>query len=155
REDNKTLASMLKVPTSKDGFFLEAHMKLRPLDFATDGVFLCGAAHSPKFVSECISQASGAAARAATVLGKQTLTAEGIVSSVDEELCFGCGICVVNCPYNAVELNEEAAKAKVIAALCKGCGVCGATCPKHAISLGHFTDSQVLAQIEAFIEGVE
>jgi len=155
RDDNKTIASMLKVPTSKDGFFLEAHMKLRPLDFATEGVFLCGAAHSPKFVSECISQASGAAARAATVLGKKTLTAEGIVSSVDEELCFGCGICVANCPYNAVELDEEAAKAKVISALCKGCGVCGATCPKHAISLGHFTDSQVLAQIDAFIEEVE
>jgi heterodisulfide reductase subunit A-like polyferredoxin len=155
REDNKTLASMLKVPISKDGFFLEAHMKLRPLDFATDGIFLCGAAHSPKFVSECISQASGAAARAATVLGKQSLMAEGIVSSVDEELCFGCGICVASCPYNAVELDDEAAKAKVISALCKGCGVCGATCPKHAISLGHFTDSQVMAQIEAFIEGVE
>jgi heterodisulfide reductase subunit A len=151
REENTELAKMLKVPISKDGFFLEAHMKLRPLDFATDGIFLCGAAHSPKFVNECISQASGAAARACTILSKSEIKAEGIVSQVDEELCFGCGICVLNCPYNAVELDEETQKAKVLSALCKGCGVCGATCPKHAITMCHFTDEQVKAQIDAFV----
>jgi len=154
REGNTELAKMLKVPISKDGFFLEAHMKLRPLDFATDGIFLCGAAHSPKFVNECISQASGAAARACTILSKSEIKAEGIVSQVDEELCFGCGICVLNCPYNAVELDEETQKAKVLSALCKGCGVCGATCPKHAITMCHFTDEQVKAQINAFVEEV-
>ncbi len=155
REKNTELARMLKVPLSKDGFFLEAHMKLRPLDFATDGIFLCGAAHSPKFVNECISQASGAASRACTILSKSEILAEGIVSQVDEELCFGCGICVLNCPYNAVELDEETQKAKVVSALCKGCGVCGATCPKHAITMAHFTDQQVFAQIDAFVEEVD
>jgi heterodisulfide reductase subunit A len=154
RKENTELAKMLKVPISKDGFFLEAHMKLRPLDFATEGIFLCGAAHSPKFVEECISQASGAAARACTILSKSEISAEGIVSQVDEELCYGCGICVLNCPYNAVELDEENQKAKVVSALCKGCGVCGATCPKHAIVMCHFTDQQVKAQIDAFVEEV-
>jgi heterodisulfide reductase subunit A-like polyferredoxin len=154
REENTELAKMLKVPISKDGFFLEAHMKLRPLDFATDGIFLCGSAHFPKFVDECISQASGSAARACTILSKSAISAEGIVSSVDEELCFGCGICVLNCPYNAVELEEETQKAKVVSALCKGCGVCGATCPKHAIVMCHFTDEQVKAQIDAFVREV-
>jgi heterodisulfide reductase subunit A len=153
-EDNIDLAKMLKVPLSKDGFFLEAHMKLRPVDFATDGIFLCGAAHSPKFVSECISQAAGAAARAVTILSKDAISAEGIVSHVDEDVCYGCSICVLNCPYNAVELDEETQKAKVITALCKGCGVCGATCPKHAITMSHFTDEQVKAQIEAFCQEV-
>jgi heterodisulfide reductase subunit A len=153
-EDNIDLAKMLKVPLSKDGFFLEAHMKLRPVDFATDGIFLCGAAHSPKFVSECISQAAGAAARAVTILSKDAISAEGIVSHVDKDVCYGCSICVLNCPYNAVELDEETQKAKVITALCKGCGVCGATCPKHAITMSHFTDEQVKAQIEAFCQEV-
>ncbi len=155
REGNINLAQMLKVPLSKDGFFLEAHMKLRPVDFATEGIFLCGTAHSPKFVNECISQAAGAAARACTILSKQTISAEGIVSCVDEELCFGCEICVINCPYNAIELEGEGQKAKVVSALCKGCGVCGATCPKHAITMSHFTDQQVRAQIDAFCEEVE
>ncbi len=129
-------------------------MKLRPLDFANEGIFLCGAAHWPKFVDECISQASGAASRACTILSKEAIRAEGIVSFVDEELCLGCGICVLNCPYNAIELEEETLKAKVVKAICKGCGVCGATCPKHAIIMSHFTDQQVLAQIDAFVEEV-
>jgi heterodisulfide reductase subunit A-like polyferredoxin len=155
QDSNFDLAKMLKVPLSKDGFFLEAHMKLRPLDFATDGIFLCGAAHSPKFIDECISQAQGAASRVCTVLSKDAISAEGIVSHVDSDTCFGCGICVLNCPYNAIELEDESQKARVISALCKGCGVCGATCPKHAITMSHFTDAQVKAQIEAFLEEVE
>jgi heterodisulfide reductase subunit A-like polyferredoxin len=155
QKENIELAKMLKVPLSKDGFFLEAHMKLRPLDFATDGIFLCGAAHSPKFVDECISQGAGAASRACTILSKSVIKSEGIISHVDSELCFGCGICILNCPYNAIELEEESQKACVIKALCKGCGVCGATCPKLAITMSHFTDQQVKAQIDAFLEEVE
>jgi heterodisulfide reductase subunit A len=154
REDSIDLAKMLKVPLSKDGFFLEAHMKLRPVDFATEGIFLCGSAHTPKFVNECILQAAGAAARACTILSKQTISSEGIISSVDEDVCFGCAICVLNCPYNAVELDDESQKARVLTALCKGCGVCGATCPKHAITMSHFTDQQVRAQIDAFCKEV-
>ena len=149
--DNKRLSEMLKVPLTKDGFFLEAHVKLRPVDFQTDGIFLCGMAHSPKFIDESISQASAAAARAATILSKKTLEMEGIVANVNEDLCSGCRICECLCPYNAIEMKEEDGKitAHVIEALCKGCGVCGAACPTKAITLGHFTTEEVMAQVKA------
>jgi len=143
--DSKRMAEMLKVPLSKDGFFLEAHMKLRPIDFATDGVFLCGLAHSPKFIEENVSQACGVAARAATILSKEALDVEGAIASVDGNLCSGCGTCVGLCPYGAVEKDEKGV-AKVTEALCKGCGVCGASCPEKAIVMHHFTDEQILTQ---------
>ncbi len=149
--DNKRIAEMLKVPLTKDGFFLEAHMKLRPVDFQTDGVFLCGMAHSPKFIDESIAQACAAAARAATILSKKTLEMEGIVASVDEDLCSGCRICEFLCPYSAIEMKEKEGKttAHVIEALCKGCGVCGTACPTKAITLGHFTTEEIMAQVKA------
>ncbi len=150
--DNKRIAEMLKVPLTKDGFFLEAHMKLRPVDFQTDGVFLCGMAHSPKFIDESISQACAAASRAATILSKKTLEMEGIVANVDENLCSGCRICENLCPYSAVELKQKEGDkvvAHVIEALCKGCGVCGTACPTKAINLGHFTTQEILAQVRA------
>jgi len=149
--DNKRLAEMLKVPLTKDGFFLEAHMKLRPVDFATDGVFLCGMAHSPKFIDESISQACAAAARAATVLSKTALEMEGSIANVDKDLCSGCKICESVCAYNAIEMEENSEKpvAKVLEALCKGCGVCGSSCPTKAITMGHFTNEQILAQVKA------
>ncbi|MDH5634986.1 MAG: 4Fe-4S binding protein, partial [Candidatus Bathyarchaeota archaeon] len=150
--DNKLIAEMLKVPLTKDGFFLEAHMKLRPVDFQTDGVFLCGMAHSPKFIDESISQACAAASRAATILSKKTLEMEGIVANVDEDLCSGCRICENLCPYNAIEMKEKErgkVAAHVIEALCKGCGVCGTACPTKAINLGHFTTQEILAQVRA------
>ena len=152
--DNKKIAEMLKVPLTKDGFFLEAHMKLRPVDFQTDGVFLCGMAHSPKFIEESISQACAAAARAATILSKKELEMEGIVASVDEDLCSGCRICEYLCPYSAVEMKEKDGKtvAHVIEALCKGCGVCGTACPTKAITLGHFTTEEILAQVRAALK---
>ena len=149
--DNKHLAEMLKVPLTKDGFFLEAHMKLRPVDFATDGVFLCGMAHSPKYIDESISQACAAAARATTILSKDKLEMEGIVANVSEDLCSGCRICEYLCPYNAVEVKEKEGKpiAHVIEALCKGCGACGTACPTKAIMMGHFTTEEIMAQVEA------
>jgi len=149
--DNERLAGMLKVPLTKEKFFLEAHMKLRPVDFATDGVFLCGMAHSPKFIDESISQACAAAARAATVLSKSVLEMEGSIASVDEELCSGCKICESVCAYSAIEMRQNSEKpiAKVLEALCKGCGVCGSSCPTKAITMGHFTDEQILAQVKA------
>jgi heterodisulfide reductase subunit A len=150
--DNKRIAEMLKVPLTKDGFFLEAHMKLRPVDFQTDGIFLCGMAHSPKFIDESISQACAAASRAATILSKKTLEMEGIVANVDEDICSGCRVCEHLCPYSAVEMKEkEGGKvvAHVIEALCKGCGVCGTACPTKAINLGHFTTEEILAQVRA------
>ncbi|MDH5753730.1 MAG: CoB--CoM heterodisulfide reductase iron-sulfur subunit A family protein [Candidatus Bathyarchaeota archaeon] len=149
--DNKRIAEMLKVPLTKDGFFLEAHMKLRPVDFATDGIFLCGMAHSPKFIDESIAQACASASRAVTILSKKTLEMEGIVASVDEDLCSGCRICEYLCPYGAIEMKEENGKitAHVIEALCKGCGVCGTACPTKAITLGHFTTEEIMAQVKA------
>jgi heterodisulfide reductase subunit A len=143
--DNERLAKMLKVPLTKDGFFLEAHMKLRPLDFATDGIFLCGMAHWPKTIEETISQACGAAARAAIVLSNKTLEAEGTVSYIDESRCVGCGLCISICPYSAIEKDEKGL-AKVNEVLCKGCGTCAASCPKRAISMHQFTDEQLTAQ---------
>lgn len=155
--DNKRIAEMLKVPMIKEGFFLEAHMKLRPVDFATEGVFLCGMAHSPKYVDESIAQACAAAARATTVLSKKTLEMEGIIANVDEDLCSSCRICESLCPYLAIEMQEKDGKVKahVIEALCKGCGVCGTACPTKAITLGHFTNEEILAQVKAALVEVK
>jgi heterodisulfide reductase subunit A len=151
---NKHLAEMLKVPLTKDGFFLEAHMKLRPVDFATDGVFLCGMAHSPKYLDESIAQACAAAARATTVLSKKTLEMEGTIASVDEDLCSGCRVCENLCAYKAIEIQNKDGKpvAHVLEALCKGCGTCGAACPTKAITLGHFTTEEILAQVDAMLQ---
>jgi heterodisulfide reductase subunit A len=155
--DNKRTAEMLKVPLIKEGFFLEAHMKLRPVDFATEGVFLCGMAHSPKYIDESIAQACAAAARATTILSKKTLEMEGIIANVDEDLCSSCRICESLCPYSAIEMREKDGKLKahVIEALCKGCGVCGTACPTKAITLGHFTNEEILAQVRAALVEVK
>ncbi|MEM2437715.1 MAG: CoB--CoM heterodisulfide reductase iron-sulfur subunit A family protein, partial [Candidatus Bathyarchaeia archaeon] len=153
--DNKKVAEMLKVPLTKDGFFLEAHMKLRPVDFQTDGVFLCGLAHGPKPIDESVSQACAAAARAATILSKEVLELEGIIATVNEDLCGGCRICESVCPFGAIEMVEKdgGLVAKVIEALCKGCGTCGSACPTKAISPQHFTTEQILSQVRAILAG--
>ncbi len=155
--DNKRVAELLKVPLTEDGFFLEAHMKLRPVDFATEGVFLCGIAHSPKYIDESIAQACAAASRATTILSKLTLEMEGIVANVNEDLCSGCKICEHLCPYSAIEMKEKDGKpiAHVIEALCKGCGVCGTACPTKAIIMGHFTTEEILAQVKAALVEVQ
>jgi heterodisulfide reductase subunit A len=152
--DNEHTAKMLKVPLSKDKFFLEAHMKLRPVDFATDGVFLCGLAHWPKSIQESVSQAYAAAARAITILSKEALEVEGAIASVNEDLCGGCRFCESVCEYGAIKMKEVDGKlrAQIIEALCKGCGVCGSTCPAGAISMLHFTDDQILAQVRATLK---
>jgi len=152
--DNRRLAGMLKVPINKDGFFLEAHMKLRPLDFATEGVYLCGLAHGPKTIDECISQASGAAARALTILSHDEIEAEGAIASVDEDACSGCQMCAAVCEFKAIEMVKKGDKthSHVIAEVCKGCGVCAATCPSGAITVGHFTDAEILSQVKAALE---
>jgi len=149
--NNKHVAEMLKVPLTKEGSFLEAHMKLRPVDFATEGVFLCGMAHSPKYIDESIAQACAAATRATTILSKDKLEMEGIIANVSEDLCSGCRICEYLCPYGAVEMKDKDGKtvAHVIEALCKGCGACGTACPTKAICMGHFTTEEILAQLKA------
>lgn len=147
-EGNKELAQMLKVPLSDDGFFLEAHVKLRPVDFATDGIFVCGLAHSPKFIEETIAQASAAASRACTILAKDKIETEGIVASINKDTCKGCQGCVGVCPYNAITFLEDERVCEVNEALCKGCGACAATCPSGSAKLRGFVDYQLYAQIE-------
>jgi heterodisulfide reductase subunit A len=150
--DNKDLAQMLKVPQNREGFFLEAHMKLRPVDFATDGIFLCGLAHSPRLIDESISQALAAAARVNTVLSKPFIEAEGVVSVVDEDKCIGCGRCEELCEYGAPRLEEVSPgvfKSKVNEALCKGCGSCVVECCSRAIRSKHFRSDQIITMIEA------
>jgi len=144
-EDGKALSQMLKVPLGSDGFFFEAHVKLRPIDFATDGIYVCGTAHSPKDVAESIAQAYGVASRAAIPMALKRLRTEAITSSVDESLCTGCGTCVKLCPYGAIEKDEKGV-ARVTAVVCKGCGVCAASCPERAITMRHFTNEQIIAQ---------
>jgi heterodisulfide reductase subunit A len=145
---NKVLSQYLKVPLDADGFFLEAHVKLRPVDFATDGIFVCGLAHYPKDISETIAQARAASGRAATVLSKDTIEAEGKVSYIREDRCSGCGSCVEVCAYNAVELDDQYKIARVNEALCKGCGACSATCRAAAIDIKGFRNEQILETLE-------
>jgi len=147
--DNSALAQLLKVPLNEDGFFLEAHVKLRPLDFAVDGVYLCGLAHSPKSVTESMAQAHGAAIRAVTVLSREYIETLGTVATVNERLCSGCGLCVAACPYDARRIDEERHVAEVITVLCQGCGACVVACPNGASQHLGFEMGQELAKIEA------
>jgi len=145
------IAKLFKVSLNPDGFFMEAHVKLRPVDFAADGIFLCGMAHYPKHISETISQAYGAAGRAATILSKDSVTASGAVCEVNESKCVGCGQCQSVCKYGAIELHDtpQGKKARVIPVLCKGCGLCSTKCPTGAITSKHYTDEQILTEIDA------
>jgi heterodisulfide reductase subunit A-like polyferredoxin len=147
-EDNKILSQFYKVPLNQDGFFLEAHMKLRPVDFATDGVFLCGLCHSPKSIEESISQANAAAARASTILSKEKLETEAAIAHIVTELCVGCRGCLDVCPYMAISYNEEKGKCEINEVLCKGCGGCSVACSSGSIRLEGFRSDQIYAQIE-------
>ena len=164
-ESNKTISSALKVPVGANGFFLEAHVKLKPVDFATDGIFVCGTAHSPKTVAESIIQALAAASSAAIPMVKGKVSSEAITAVVDEELCRGCGKCEEVCEYSAITLEEKLLEvepfirakmllARVNEVVCKGCGSCSSTCPTGAIKMKHFTDKQILAQIKAAYGGI-
>jgi len=158
-ENLQELAKMLKVPLDKNGFFLEAHVKLRPLDFATEGIFLSGCAQWPKNIQDSISQANGAAGRANRILSAKTIKTSGLIAEVNQERCIGCGKCESVCPYNAIELIEKeiefedctiiTKKSYVNSALCKGCGTCGAQCPNSTIVIKHFSFEQINAMIRA------
>jgi heterodisulfide reductase subunit A len=154
-EDNQDLSQILKVSLAENGFFLEAHMKLRPVDFSKDGVFLCGLAHGPKDVSESISQALGTASRASTIVSKDKLKLDAALSYVVDDNCDGCAYCIDPCPFNALTLIEykwkDAVKktVQVDESRCKGCGVCMATCPKRGIYVKHFKLEMLQAMIEA------
>jgi heterodisulfide reductase subunit A-like polyferredoxin len=143
------LSKMLKVPLQGDGFFLEAHVKLRPVDFASEGIFLCGGAHYPKSIDESVSQAYAAAGRAAAILAKPALKAGGVVAEVDQDKCAACLTCVRICPYEVPTIDPVVKKAVIEAAACQGCGVCVSECPAKAIVLHHYTDAQIFAKEEA------
>ncbi|MBN2538155.1 CoB--CoM heterodisulfide reductase iron-sulfur subunit A family protein, partial [candidate division WOR-3 bacterium] len=150
-EDAVDISRMLKVPLNENNFFLEAHVKLRPVDFSTEGVFLAGMAHSPKNIPEAIAQAKAAAARAGTILSRDSYEAGATTSVVDEDICAGCGLCVATCPYNAPELVERTDRmvSHVNEALCKGCGNCAAVCPSGAISHLGFRSRQTEVMLGA------
>ncbi len=151
----KEVSQLFKVGLGPDGFFQEAHVKLRPVEFGTDGVYLCGTSHYPKLISEAISQAYGAAGRALTLLSHDTVVASGSICVVEEKRCIGCGACVEACTYGAIELYEtrQGKKAKMNPILCKGDGVCNTKCPTGAIQLKHYTDEQLIAEIDSIAEG--
>ena len=159
--ENKSIAQFLKVPLNQDGFFLEAHMKLRPVDFASDGIFLCGLAHSAKSIDESIIQAQAAAGRASTILSRDSIELEANISSVIDKNCDGCAYCIDPCPYDALALIEymrDGAIKKTVElneSACKGCGTCQATCPKQGILVKGFTLEQISAQVGAALEPVE
>jgi heterodisulfide reductase subunit A len=147
------VARLFKITANPDGFFQEAHVKLRPVDFAAEGVYLCGIAHYPKHISETIAQAYGAAGRAMTLLSKDTVTASGSVCEVMEKDCVSCGACITACSYGAIEFHDtpQGKKAVVNPVLCKGDGLCNAKCPTGAIVLKHYTNEELLSQIDAAI----
>jgi len=147
--ENVELTQAFKVVCDSDGWFLEAHQKLRPVDFATDGIFMCGMAHYPKPIDESIAQAKAAASRAVTTLAKESISVGGIVSKVAPKLCSGCGACIEVCPYRAIEMNNEKNIIEVNNALCKGCGACAAACPSEALTLDGFNNEQLYAQIKS------
>ena len=157
-EETDTLSKLLKVPVTADSFFLEAHVKLRPVELPVDGVYVCGLAHSPKPINEIIVQAQAASAKAAMPLVKGYVTVDPIVSNIDKESCIGCKLCVNLCPYQAIQMVKDEnnrPKAETIVASCKACGICASHCPVFAISMGGFTNEQLTAQIEAFGKEVQ
>jgi len=151
--DSEELASIMKVARNEDGYFMEAHVKLRPVEMAADAVFLCGTAHSPQLITEAIAQGYAAASRAITFLSQANLTLSAVTARVDQEKCASCLICVRSCPYEVPKINEEGVS-EIDPALCQGCGVCAAECPAKAIELNWYEDEQLLCKIDALLEGV-
>jgi heterodisulfide reductase subunit A len=148
-KDEIMLARMLKIPIATDGFMMEAHLKLRPVDTNVDGVFIAGTVSGPKDVSESIISGEAAAARASILMGNKKVRTDAITAFVDEELCIGCGLCEEICPYGAPKVEEG--KSKIREILCRGCGSCAAECPKRAITMRHYRDDQILAQVKALL----
>ncbi len=151
--DTEELASIVKVARTAEGYFMEAHVKLRPVDMATDGIFVCGTAHSPKLISESISQAQAAAARATTFLSQSQLTLSAVTAKVAQEQCASCLVCVRSCPFNVPRINLDGVS-EIDPALCHGCGICVSECPAKAIDLQWYEDEQIMCKVDALLEGV-
>ena len=151
--DTEELGSIMKLGRNREGYMIEAHVKLRPVEMATEGIYVCGTAHSPRLIPEAISQALAAASRAATLLSKTSLTLSAVTAQVDQDKCASCLICVRNCPYNVPRINE-AGVSEIDPALCQGCGVCAAECPAKAIHLNWYEDAQIMSKIDALLEEI-
>jgi heterodisulfide reductase subunit A-like polyferredoxin len=151
--DTEELASLVKLARTPEGHFMEAHVKLRPVDMATEGLFICGTAHSPQLLNESISQAYAAAARAITFLSKSRLTLSAVTAKVSADLCAACLICVRSCPYHVPRINAEGVS-EIDEALCHGCGICAAECPAKAIQLSWYEDDQLLCKVDALLADV-
>ena len=152
-EDTEELSSILKLARTPEGYFMEAHVKLRPVDMATEGIFVCGTAHSPKLITESISQAYAASARAITFLSQANLTLSAVTAQVEADKCASCLICVRSCPYNVPRINADGVS-EIDEALCHGCGICCAECPAKAIQLNWYEDDQIICKVDALLEGV-
>ena len=152
RADSEPLARLLKVSQDTNGFMLEAHVKLRPVDFATDGIFMAGCCHWPAHIGECVSQGLGAASHASIPLICGRVSVEPVISVVNPDLCTGCGTCIENCAYAAIRKDEETHKAVVTDVVCKGCGICATNCPEGAITINHYRPDQIMAQIRGAFE---
>jgi len=151
-EDTDELASILKLPRNDDGYFIEAHVKLRPVDLANEGIFLCGTAHGPKLITEAVSQALAAASRAATFLSQSEIRLSAVTAKVDPERCAACLVCVRACPFGVPRINADGAS-EIDEALCHGCGICAAECPAKAIELSWYEDDQIMSKVEALLQG--
>jgi heterodisulfide reductase subunit A-like polyferredoxin len=151
--DTEELASILKLPRNEDGYFMEAHVKLRPVDMPTDGVYVCGGAHSPKLISESVAQAMAAASRAAAFLSQPEITLSVVTAKVDQERCAACLVCARVCPYGVPRINKDGVS-EIDEALCRGCGICAGECPAKVIQLNWYEDDQVMSKVEALLEGV-
>ena len=151
--DTDELATILKLPRSEEGFFLEAHVKLRPVDVANEGVFLCGTGHGPKLMKESVSQALAAASRASTFLSQPEIVLSAVTARVDQDRCASCLICVRVCPYNVPRINEQGVS-EIDEALCHGCGICASECPAKAIELNWYEDQQIMSKLDSLLEGV-
>ncbi|MGD8990031.1 MAG: FAD-dependent oxidoreductase, partial [Desulfobacterales bacterium] len=152
-EDTEELSTIVKLARTPEGYFMEAHVKLRPVDMATEGIFVCGTAHSPKLISESIAQAYAAASRAVTFLAQDHLTLSAVTAQVEADKCASCLICVRSCPYDVPKINADGVS-EIDEALCHGCGICTAECPAKAIQLNWYEDDQIICKVDALLEGV-
>jgi heterodisulfide reductase subunit A len=152
RHDSNVIQKLLTLSRTSDGFFMESHPKLKPVDAPTPGIFMCGCAEGPKDIKDSVTQASAAAARANILMAQGKVTVEAITSYIDPEKCTGCGACSKICPYHAIDFDKEKKMATVIEAACAGCGTCGAECKFDAITMKHFTDEQIHSQIDSITD---
>jgi heterodisulfide reductase subunit A-like polyferredoxin len=152
-EDTEELSRIMKLNRNPEGFFIEAHVKLRPVDMPGDGIFLCGTAHGPKLISESIAQAQAAASRATTFLAKSEIRLSAITAKVDTDYCVKCLTCVRSCPFEVPAFNSAVGLIEIDEALCHGCGICAGVCPRQAVGLSLYEDDQILCNIEALLAG--